>query len=70
MTIGAFGRQIFQHNNLQGTPTLPLSFMRFVDTQAKPGEKYLYAVPTPTSVGLKSELGPPGWKPEANRSRS
>ena len=51
---GSIGRQVFQRTNYSDTPTLPLSDMRFVDAQTKPGEKHTYEVFTLNSVGLTS----------------
>ena len=55
--VGSIGRQVFQRINYSDTPTLPLSELRFVDSQAKPGEEHAYEVFTLNSVGLTSSAG-------------
>jgi hypothetical protein len=53
-----FGRPIFQNLQYSDTPTQPLVPMRFIDTNAEPGQKYTYRVIAVNTVGLKSKPGP------------
>ncbi len=53
--VGRFGRPLFQQMSYHDTPEKPLPAMRYVDADAKPGEKHEYRIVAVNSVGLKSE---------------
>jgi hypothetical protein len=50
-----FGRPIFQNLQYSDTPTQPLVPLRFMDSTAKPGDKYTYRVRSVNTVNLKSK---------------
>lgn len=50
-----FGRPLFQAMSYHDTPERPLPEMKFIDSEAKPGEKHTYEILSINSVGLRSE---------------
>jgi hypothetical protein len=52
--VGRFGRPLFQTMSYHDTPEKPLPQMKFVDKNAKPGDKAEYRVIVVNGVGLKS----------------
>ncbi len=52
--VGRFGRPLFQTMSYHDTPEKPLPPMKFVDKNAKPGDKAEYRVIVVNGVGLKS----------------
>ena len=54
---GSFGRALFQRMSYHDTPEAPVPEMKFLDKEAKAGEKHEYRVISINSVGLKSEAG-------------
>jgi len=56
--VGRFGRPLFQAMSYHDTPEKPLSVMRYVDRDAKPGINHEYRVIAVNGVGLKSAPSP------------
>ncbi len=50
-----FGRPVFQNLQYSDTPPQPLAPLRYVDSNAKPGEQHVYRVIAVNTVGMKSK---------------